>query len=97
MDLEDILGFEGGGKYVLGGAALLFMGPAILGTVAGAMRPVAKGAMKLGIAAYGRGKTYAAEAKEGLEDLAAEAKSELEQESKSKSTPASSPAKKKSS
>ncbi len=97
MDFEDLLSIEGGGKFVLGGAALLFMGPAIVGAMSGAMRPVAKGAMKLGMAAYGRGKTYAAEAKEGLEDLAAEAKSELEQENKSKSTPAASSSKKKSS
>ena len=94
MDLEDLLSFEDGGKFVLGGAALLFMGPAILGAAAGALRPVAKGAMKLGMAAYGRGKMYAAEAKESIDDLAAEAKAELEQESKEKST--TSTAKKKS-
>ena len=85
MDLEDLLSFEDGGKFVLGGAALLFMGPAIIGTVAGAMRPAAKGAMKLGMAAYGRGKIYAAEAKESIDDMAAEAKAELEEEAKTKS------------
>jgi hypothetical protein len=85
MDLEDLLSFEEGGKFVLGGAALLFMGPAILGAATGALRPVAKGAMKLGMAAYGRGKMYAAEAKESIDDLAAEAKAELEEEAKAKS------------
>ncbi len=84
MDLEDLLSFEDGGKFVLGGAALLFMGPAVVGTVAGALRPVAKGAIKWGMAAYGRGKVYAAEAKESLDDLAAEAKAEYEEENKSK-------------
>lgn len=69
------LGFNVG-TLAIGVGAYLF-GPMILSAVGGALRGVAKAGIKSGMIAYSKGKTLAEEARESMEDLAAEAKSEV--------------------
>ena len=71
------LGFNVG-TVALGVAAYLF-GPTLLSTAGGVLRGAAKAGIKGGLIAYNRGKLLADEAKESLEDLSAEAKSEMKE------------------
>jgi len=57
------------------GAAVL--GPAVLPVIAGAAKPIIKAAIKGGIILYEKGKETFAEMGEVVEDLVAEAKSEV--------------------
>jgi hypothetical protein len=57
------------------GAAVL--APALIPAVTTAVRPLLKGAMKVGVTLYEKGNEAVAEAGEVMEDLIAEAKSEL--------------------
>ncbi len=59
------------------GAGIVLLTPIVVPIVAGILKPVAKSVIKGGLIAYEKSKTATAEAMEGLEDLAAEAKSEL--------------------
>ncbi|HXX82139.1 MAG TPA: DUF5132 domain-containing protein [Thermodesulfovibrionales bacterium] len=59
------------------GAAVL--GPAVLPVIAGVAKPVVKAAIKGGIILYEKGKETFAEMGEVIEDLVAEAKSEVEE------------------
>ena len=59
------------------GAAVL--GPAVLPVIASVAKPVAKAAIKGGIILYEKGKEAFAEMGEVVEDLVAEAKSEVEE------------------
>ena len=59
------------------GAAVL--GPAVLPVIAGVAKPVVKAAIKGGIILYEKGKETFAEMGEVVEDLVAEAKSEVEE------------------
>jgi len=59
------------------GAGAVLLAPIVIPFVAGIMRPVAKTAIKGGLLAYEKAKVITTEAIESLEDLAAEAKSEI--------------------
>ncbi len=72
-----------GGNIVTGlaigiGAAVL--GPVVLPILAGAAKPLAKAAIKGGLALCEKGKESAAEFSEVFEDIVAEAKAELAEE-----------------
>lgn len=74
-------GIRFGGAVAIGAAAVL-LAPVILPVLAGVLRPIAKGVIKGGILAFEGARVALAETKETLEDLAAEARSELAQEQK---------------
>lgn len=58
----------------------LLVAPVVIPMIAAAARPVAKAAMKGGIMLYEKGREMIAEVSEVVEDLAAEAKSEVQAE-----------------
>jgi hypothetical protein len=62
------------------GAAIVV--PAVVPVVATAMKPLFKGAIKVGVSLYDKGNEAIAEIGEVLEDLVAEAKSEMAEEQK---------------
>jgi hypothetical protein len=62
------------------GAGVVLLTPVILPLVGSILKPVAKAVIKGSILAYEGAKLSVAETKETLEDLTAEAKSELSQE-----------------
>jgi hypothetical protein len=71
------MGIEKLGKYglmIIGGVMVVSF---ILPAVSGLVKPVLKGILKAGMLSYQRGREAFAEAKEGLEDLAAETREEL--------------------
>ncbi len=70
-------------SLALGAAAILF-GPAILTTVAGIARSLLKSGIKGGVLVYDKSKEMLAEARESIEDIAAEAKAEVSGETKQK-------------
>ncbi|MFI5293943.1 MAG: DUF5132 domain-containing protein [Thermodesulfovibrionales bacterium] len=78
--LDDV--FKGGnvitGLAIGIGAAVL--GPVVLPILAGAAKPLAKAAIKGGLALCAKGKESAAEFGEVFEDIVAEAKAELAEE-----------------
>jgi hypothetical protein len=61
------------------GAGLL-LAPVVIPIVAAAARPVAKTALKYGFMLYEKGREMVAEVTEAMEDLAAEAKAEVQAE-----------------
>lgn len=63
------------------GAGVVLLAPVIIPVIGGILKPVAKAVIKGGLLAYEGTKVSIAEAKETLEDLAAEAKSEMSHES----------------
>ena len=69
------------GTVALGAAAVLF-GPTLLAVAGGLLKSVTKTGIKGGLMVYEKGKEIAVEAKETVEDLAAEAKSEISQPKK---------------
>jgi hypothetical protein len=78
-------GFKLGGSIAVG-AGVMILAPIVVPIVASALRPVVKAAIKGGMIAYGKMKETAAETAETIEDLAAEAKSELGASSAAKVT-----------
>ena len=81
--LEDAFGglLEGGVATGLAvGAGVLLLAPGLLPAVGRAVRPLAVGAIKTGMAVYGQ---TAATLREATEDLVAEARAELDAEGRS--------------
>ncbi len=66
------------------GAAAVMFGPALLAMAGGAAKPLLKAGIKGSLLLYDRGKRLALEAKESLEDIAAEAKEEIAETPKPK-------------
>lgn len=62
------------------GAAAIILAPVLLPVASGVLKSFAKIAIKGGLIAYERGKVAMAEAQEAVEDITAEAKSELSEE-----------------
>ncbi len=75
---EDMLKAEGMGPLAIGVGALL-LAPTVLPAMGRILRPVVKGAIKTGIAVYEE--TYAS-VREATGDIIAEARAELESESR---------------
>lgn len=71
----------------IGAGAFLF-GPLIVAAAGGAFRSAAKAGIKGGMIAYNKGKLLTEEAKESWDDLSAEAKAEMEEESQTTSVAA---------
>ena len=67
----------------LGAAAVMF-GPALLAAAGSAAKPLFKAGIKGSLLLYDKSKQLALEAKESLEDLAAEAKEEIAETPKQK-------------
>jgi hypothetical protein len=85
--------FDNGMKLGTGvaiGIGALILAPTVIPAVAAIVKPLAKATIKGGLILIEKGKEIAAETKEVLEDLAAEAKAELTQEQLSAS-PAKTP------
>jgi hypothetical protein len=61
------------------GAGVVLLVPVIMPVVGAVLKPVAKAVIKGGVMAYEGAKVAVAETKETIEDIAAEAKSELNQ------------------
>lgn len=70
-------GYKIGGTLALG-VGVVLLAPVVIPVLVSVLRPVAKAAIKGSIMAYEKVKLVAAETVEGIEDLAAEAKAELE-------------------
>ena len=64
------------------GAGVVLLAPVVIPVVGAVLKPVAKAVIKGGLLAYEGAKVSIAETKETIEDLAAEAKSEMAQEEK---------------
>jgi hypothetical protein len=69
-------GLQFGGAVAIGAAAVL-LAPVVLPVVAAVVKPIIKGVIKGGIVAYESVKVALAETKETIEDITAEAKSEI--------------------
>ncbi len=67
----------------LGAAAVMF-GPALLAAAGGVAKPVLKAGIKGGLLLFDKSKQMVLEAKESLEDLAAEAKAEIAEPAKTR-------------
>lgn len=59
------------------GMGTVILAPVVIPALAGVARPLAKGIIKNGLLLYEKSKVMAAEARETLEDLAAEAQAEV--------------------
>jgi hypothetical protein len=66
------------------GAAVVFLAPMAIALAGGIFRSLTKSGIKGGLMMYQKGKELASETKETVEDLAAEAKAELEEDRKVK-------------
>jgi hypothetical protein len=66
------------------GAAAFFLGPMVIAAAGGILRAVTKTGIKSGVMLYEKGKRIAAETKETIDDIAAEAKAEVSQKMKEK-------------
>jgi hypothetical protein len=71
------IGFNTG--TIVGGIAVAILAPMVLGLASGLLKGLTKATIKGGVIAYEKGKELAAHAKEGVEDLTAEAKAEMAQ------------------
>ncbi len=69
------------------GAGIVLLTPIVVPVIAGVLKPVAKSIIKGGLIAYEQAKSATAETMETLEDLAAEAKSELSDKGGSSAKP----------
>jgi hypothetical protein len=69
------------------GIGVLILAPAIAPAVASVVKPLAKATIKSGILLFERATELIAEAKESVEDLAAEAHAELVQQRQQQSSP----------
>ncbi len=67
------------GKGVAIGIGVAILAPVAIAVLSGAARPVARAALKSGILFYEKGREKVAEFGEAMEDLAAEARAEMEQ------------------
>jgi len=79
--------FDNGLKIGTGlaiGIGVLILAPAIAPTIAAVVRPLAKASIKSGILFFEKAQELLAEARESVEDLAAEAHAEFVQESQQK-------------
>ena len=74
---DDLLGDGRFGVSLLIAVGAAALAPAVIPAVATAARPVLKSVMKLGVTLYEKGNEAVAEASEVMEDVIAEAKSEL--------------------
>jgi hypothetical protein len=83
---DDVFGEGSLGLSLLIGVGAAVLAPVLMPGVATAARPLLKGAMKLGVTLYEKGNEAVAEAGEAVEDLIAEAKSELAKAGASAST-----------
>lgn len=63
------------------GAGVVLLAPVVMPVLGAVLKPVAKAVIKGGVMAYEGAKVAVAETKETIEDIAAEAKSELSQAS----------------
>jgi hypothetical protein len=84
------LGLNGGIKLGTGlalGAAAVLLAPVVVPVVAGVVKSLTKAGIKGGMILYEKGKIAAEEAKETIEDLAAEARAELADEHEVKAAP----------
>jgi hypothetical protein len=59
------------------GAGVVLLAPVVIPVIGSVLKPIAKAVIKGGIMAYEGAKVSVAEAKETIEDLAAEAKAEI--------------------
>lgn len=59
------------------GVGVVLLAPVAVSLIGTLMRPIAKAAIKSGLMVYDKGREIAAETRESIEDLAAEAKAEL--------------------
>jgi len=72
--------FGGGlksGRTMAIGAGVVLLAPVIIPAVASVLRPVAKAVIKGGMLAYENARIAVAETRETIEDIAAEARSEI--------------------
>ena len=72
-------GMKVGSGLALGVGAVI-LAPIVVPVLAGVLKSLTKAGIKGGLLLYERGKVIAAEAKETVEDLAAEAKAEMSEE-----------------
>jgi len=75
--------FDNGMKVGVGlavGLGTVILAPVVIPALAGVAKPLAKEIIKGGLVAFEKGKVLVAEAKETLEDLAAEAQAEIAME-----------------
>ncbi|MGA7874917.1 MAG: DUF5132 domain-containing protein [Desulfoferrobacter sp.] len=75
--------FDNGMKVGIGlavGLGTVILAPVVIPALAGVAKPLAKEIIKGGLVAFDKGKVLVAEAKETLEDLAAEAQAEMAME-----------------
>lgn len=92
MALEDIFkgfkgfevfeGFEAGPAGIAAGVGAALLAPIVIPVLTQVGKPLTKAAIKQGILAYEKSKEFVAEATEVFEDLVAEAKAELADDSK---------------
>jgi len=87
MRLPSINGGMGLGTGLALGAAAVLLAPIVIPVVGGVVKSLAKAGIKGGMLLYEKGKITAEEAKETIEDMAAEARAELVQESEVKASP----------
>lgn len=66
------------GNIVVGAAAVV-LAPVVIPAIGGMLRPMAKAAVKGGVLMFEKGKEIAAEARETVEDLTAEVRSEMQE------------------
>ena len=71
-------GFKLGGTMAVG-AGVVLLAPVVIPVVASMMKPLAKATIKGGLLAYESVKIAMAETRETLEDIAAEAKAEIDE------------------
>jgi len=64
------------------GAASVILAPVVLPVVGGVLKTLTKASIKGGMVLYEKGKLFAEEARETVEDLTEEAKAELKEDSK---------------
>jgi hypothetical protein len=64
-------------RNVAVGAGVVLLAPVAVSLIGSLMRPIAKAAIKSGLMVYDKGREMAAETRESIEDLTAEAKAEL--------------------
>ena len=69
------------------GAASVILAPVVLPVVGGVLKSLTKAGIKGGMVLYEKGKLFAEETKETVEDLTEEAKSELKTTSKAVAAP----------
>jgi hypothetical protein len=65
------------GTAVAIGAGVVLLAPVVIPVVASVMKPIAKAAIKGGMLAFENARVAVAETKETIEDIAAEARSEV--------------------